>query len=808
MTRHEIPPKIAEALGWTELLGRLAELCQTVPGQERARALPLLPDEDSVNRELAEVAEARTLHDRGDPPPFGTIFDLRLPLKRLEKEGVLEGPTLCQVAETLRSGARLSRFLRDRGDELPRLGTIAARIAPLDGVSGPILEAFDEGGVLSDHASEELARLRRLLSELHDRLVKRIRGLIEQPQIAKFLQDTFYTQREDRYVLPVRTDAGPAVEGIVHGSSASGATTFVEPKEVVGLNNELKVAEIAVRREEARILAELSALVGEEWQTIESNLEQLERLDLIDARARLAGKLSAHQPRISSSGKIQLHAMRHPLMVLAGSTVVPNDVELEAGRALIVSGPNAGGKTVCLKSIGLCALMLRAGMHLPAGPDSELPFHGTVLAELGDDQSIERSLSTFTAHLTHLQAFLDQADVGTLVLLDEIAVGTDPGEGAALAQAVLEGIVETGAQVVVTTHYERLKTLALADRRFANGSVGFDLQRMSPTYRLHLGLPGSSGALAVAKRLGLPARIVERAAGLLERGGQALAELLTALSGERTRLEEERRGLEAQKLEAQGLVAKQRAVLDSIRERERQAVQGVFKGAVEELVRARAELERVRTQLRRPPSPERLQQAERQISAAAGTIRSHEPRAGELDGGRRPSPEELRPGVQVLCPSLRGIGEVIEAPQRGRVLVRVGKVRAQVALEELRFPDAEQRAAARAEQKELARRERTESAERPGPAAAGQRLTPIRTEAITLHLRGLRVDEAIGEVDKFLDRAIGAGEPVLFLIHGHGTGALRTALRSHLAASPLVDRTHPAEPKEGGDGVTVVWLKD
>lgn len=805
---HEISPKIAEALGWTELLARLAELCQTGRGQERARACPLLADADAVNRELDLVAEARALHDRGEAPPFGTIFDLRGPLGRLEKEGTLEGATLCEIAETLRSTARLARFLRERADDTPLLATIASRLAPLDGIYAPILHAFDEGGVLSDRASEELARLRRRLGELHDHLVKRMRGLMEQPQIAKFLQDTFYTQREDRYVLPVRTDAGPAVEGIVHGCSASGATTFVEPKELVGLNNELKVAEIAVRREEARILAELSSLVGEERDAIDANLDLLEQLDLVDARARLAIRLAAHRPRIAADGRIQLHAMRHPQMVLAGAEVVANDVLLEAGRALIVSGPNAGGKTVCLKSIGLCALMLRAGMHLPAGPDSELPLYRAVLAELGDDQSIERSLSTFTAHLTHLQEFLAAAGAGTLVLLDEIAVGTDPSEGAALAQALLEAIVETGAHVIVTTHYERLKTLALSDPRFANGSVGFDLTRMAPTYRLQLGLPGSSGALAVARRLGLAARIVERASGLVDRGGQELAALMNALAAERISLEQERLSLAAAQQEAQALVAKQRAALEAARERERQAVQGAFKGAVEELVRARAELERVRALLRRPdPAPERVAQAERTIGAAAARIRAHEPAPAAREG-RTPTPDELRPGLQVHCASLGGKGEVLEPPQRGKVLVRVGAVRAQVAVEELRLPSGGEEAPTRAERREEARATRASGSAGAAAPAGQPKLTPLRTDAITLDLRGLRVDEAIAETEKFIDRALRAAEPVLFLIHGHGTGALKSALRSHLGASPLVERTAPGEPRDGGDGVTVVWLRD
>ncbi len=817
-----VSEKMSEALGWGELLERLAELCHTERGQERARTLPLLEGVEAVEAELDLVGEARALHDQGDPPPFGAIWDLRQPLLRLQKEGTLEGPTLIQMAQTLKAGSQLSRFLRDRGEGerpegtrgpgarglIPEQGTrgpgagglarLAAGIAPLDGVSGPILDSFDEGGVLADHASDELGALRRALAELHERLVRRMRGLMEVPQIAKHLQDTFYTQREDRYVLPVRADAGPAVEGIVHGSSASGATIFIEPQEVVGLNNELKVAEIAVAREEARILTELSEMVGEEWEAIEKNLALLERLDVIDARARLATRLEAQRPRISRDGRLRLHGIRHPLMVLAGTRVIPNELELSAARALIISGPNAGGKTVCLKTLGLCALMARAGMHLPAGADSELPVYEVVCAEMGDDQSIEKNLSTFTAHLSHLQQFLAVARPGALILLDEIAVGTDPGEGAALAQAALEALVAAGAQVVVTTHYERLKSLAVADPRFANASVGFDLERLHPTYRLHLGVPGSSGALAVARRLGLPAAIVDRAAGLLDSAAQDLAALLTQLAGERTRLEAQREALAATTAEAEALVVKQRQTLEKAREKERLAVQGAFSQAVEELKRARQELERAQSLLRRPPSKERLEQADRQIGAAAAKIREHEPKS-EAEGSPA-RPEDLRPGVRVVAPSLGGVGEVLEAPQRGKVAVRVGGIRAQVAVGELLLAPAGAAPSGPPRRREA-------PPERAPAQAPSERRTPIRTDAITLNVRGLRVDEALAETDKFIDHMLLGGEGVFFIIHGHGTGALRSALRSHLGSSELIDRIHPAETRDGGEGVTVVWLR-
>jgi DNA mismatch repair protein MutS2 len=463
--------------------------------------------------------------------------------------------------------------------------------------------------------------------------------------------------------------------------------------------------------------------------------------------------------------------------------------------------------------------MLRAGMHLPAGPDSELPCYGAVLTEMGDEQSIEQSLSTFTAHLTHLLDFIERAGPGTLVLLDEIAIGTDPGEGAALAHALLEALVETGAQIVVTTHYERLKSLPIADERFVNASVGFELERMAPTYRLHLGVPGSSGALAVARRVGLPERIAARAAALLDRGAQELGTLLTALAGERTRLEEQRAALAKAEAETRAIAEEQRQAASQLRQRQREALAGEFSRALDELKRARQELERVRQLLRRTPTKERVAQADRQISAAAEAIRSHEP-SETIEG--LPAPlEAIVVGARLLVPRLGGVGEVVEAPARGKVLVRVGGIRSAVPVEDLRLhraaPEGREQAQMRlprvdrgAVSPDESRRGAAARDARPAaaePPSSSARLAPLRTDEITLNVRGLRVDEAVAEVERFLDRALRSGDAVLYVIHGHGTGALKSALRAHLSASELVERIHPAEAKDGGDGVTVVWLK-
>ena len=799
----KISAKTCACLDWAELLELLARRCQTARGQQLARALPFLSHRPAVELELDLVAEARALRDQDEPLRLGSVTDLREPLGRLKKEGALEAEVLLQIAQTLEGGARLRRFLQARLDLAPCLWREAGALAPLDDLSAAIRESFDENGDLSDEASPELGPLRRKARELHARLIRQMRGLMEQPHIAKFLQDTFYTQRQERYVLPVRTDSGSAVKGIVHGSSASGATMFVEPQEVVELNNKLKVIELQVAREELRILLELSAMVGQEAAAIQRNLDVLERLDVVEARAQLAADLDACRPQICDEGQASyLQQMHHPLMTLAGKQqVVRNDLTLTPDQALIITGPNAGGKTVALKTLGTCALMLRAGMHLPAGPDSRLPLFASVLTEMGDDQSLEQNLSTFTAHLGNLLDFLEAARPGALILLDEIGVGTDPQEGAALAQALLEQLVDSGAQLVVTTHFERLKSLPVTDTRFANAAVGFDMEQMQPTYRLHPGIPGSSGALDVARRLGLDPAIAERASQLLEGRAQDLAQLLTALAGERTRLEQQRQQLEQATAAAQRQQELARQERRRLEQEGQKALELAHRQAMDQLLLARRELERARQQLKRPArlDPQQLRQTDRKISGAAGRIRQHEPRS---EAQARPArADELVPGARVLVPQLGGVGEVVDAPSRKKVTVRMeGGLKTQVKVDSVQIPTG---AAAKKKKAQQQRAHQPEKQALPQPSNDA----PVRYPGNTLDLRGQRVDEALAAADRFLDNALRDGEMVVFVIHGHGSGALRAAVREYLAGHRAVTRFEAAGHREGGDGVTLVWME-
>ncbi|MFH1130446.1 MAG: Smr/MutS family protein, partial [Pseudomonadota bacterium] len=680
------------------------------------------------------------------------------------------------------------------------------RLVALDDVWGPIDDSFEEDGTLADHASNDLARLRHQAAAIHAKLGQEMRRLLETPQIAKFLQDQFYTQRENRYVLPVRADAGPAIDGIVLGSSSSGATIFVEPREIVELNNELKVAELGVRREEIRILTELSELVQEEQHNIKNNQKIVTELDLINARARLAIQMQAYKPKLSEDWSLLLHKLRHPLMTLTETYVVANDLELGPHQCLIISGPNAGGKTVCLKAIGLCALMVRSGMHLPASEGSSIPLYSSVLAEIGDKQSIEQNLSTFTAHVQQLLILLQMANESTLILVDEVVTGTDPSEGQALAQALLESFAGTRTHLVVTTHYDGLKALPLMDSRFTNASVGFDLERLMPSFAIHLGVPGSSCALAVASQLGLPKPINERAKEFLDQDERKLAALLTQLSDELHQLQEQKRLANQAEESARNKENELQKKIAELKSQGRKAVAQAYDESLQELKQARAELEQVRALLRRPIDTARAKQADRQISKSAQRIKKHEPHPVPPEG--RPANEhDLTPGIKVFVPHLGGIGEVLEPASKGRVSVRIGGLRSQIAIDQVLVPSKPIRKNVKNANSESPKKGEPVLTPHIGnESRTDSHLNAIRQNDITLDARGMRVDEALSAVEKFIDQALLQEEPVLFILHGHGTGALKSAIRSHLGELDLVKGMRPGKPEEGGDGITVLWL--
>lgn len=811
-------------LGWEALTEQLAARCHTVRGAALGRALAPLGTIDEARQRQLTVSEARALQDSGEPLSFGGISDIHPSLQRSEKGGVLLPAELVEIASTLHAGARLRRHLASRIGRAPRLAAHAERIAELPEVAGPISDAFDEHGALRDSASPALGGLRQRVNQLLGELTRRTDSLLNEAHIAPHLQDRFVTQREERYVVPVRADARTRIRGIVHGTSSSGATVFVEPEEIIELNNKLKLAQLEVAEEERRILADLSQRVEQAVPRIVVNLAELAYLDLLDAAALLSTALRASPVTLQEIGpaaageppRLDLRNARHPLMMLAGTEVVPNDIVLPLGGTLIISGPNAGGKTVALKLTGLCALMARAGLHLPVQEGSTVPFFSCILTDVGDDQSLERNLSTFSAHVLNLRHFLQRAAPGTLILLDEIAVGTDPEQGAALAQALLEAMGQARATVLITTHYDRLKALGASGAPLANASVGYDLTRLQPTYRLHLGIPGASSALPVAERLGLPTPIIGRAKELLVAGQSGAEQLMQALAAERERtlqLQAEARELHEharrQEHQATELLAQARLELGKARRKAHDEAIAALQAARRELadtkLALRAQAERLRAQAGDPSGrdgdPEaqaeyqraqrRLDQLSHEISAAAP------PRLGP--SGRPPTADELVIGAKVYVPRLGAVGTIASDAVRDKVVVQVGALRLNADLAELLLPDAQGRV----------------TVPRPAPSAAPKVVNvsqpppvmPPRTPDATIDLRGERLPVAIARTEKFVDDALRDSRSAVFVLHGHGTGILRQAIRTHFHEFPGVRSARPAEPSDGGDGVTVLELE-
>lgn len=813
------PPKTRSDLEWDRILEALAARCSSSAGKQRARALPFGETHAEVRRALAEVREAVRLDEEGEPLPAAVLPEVGAGLERARIGATLANEELRALITCLGAARGLRRYLYARRLRAPALDAASPLDPSLDDLERDLAVCFDPDGSLSDRASPRLKELREERKASRDRLVRRLEELIRKHE--DILQDRFWTERDGRYVLPVRSDAHERFPGIVHATSSSGATLFVEPRVLVEMGNRQKMLDAQVSREEQVVYAELSARVAEYVAQIGAAVEALAHADVRAAAAKLTRDLGLMFPEVvegdEESFTVELLGARHPLLVLDGVSVVPSDLAVAGGRAMVISGPNAGGKTVALKTLGLAALMLRAGLPIPAKEGSRLSVVRVVLTDVGDDQNLSKNLSTFSAHVKNLAAILDGTMPRSLVLLDELAGGTDPREGEALAAAVLDSLCARGGAVACTTHYEGLKALALGDARFVNASVGFELATMSPTFRLIVGVPGASSALAVARRFGIPETVLGRAARFLSRETVTFDEMVEKLGRERSALELAR---EDALREAAALRGKQRALdaeIARLASRERAALSKEGEALLASIKRAREELRLAQGRLRGSKLTEDdVRAAARAIDAVAHKTSI----GGELEvrpasePADRPAldPAEIRAGMRVYVPRLRAEAEVVEVLGGGQLRVAAGPLKLSTSAAEVR---AVAPAAPKGRDKGVAPGADAKARRGRGPApgagapfdAAADPDVPIQTSDNTVDLRGLRAHEAIAMAEQFLDRTLSAGRKVAFLVHGHGTGALRDAVREALKESGYVARMRPGEHAEGGDGVTVVWLR-
>ena len=803
--------KAATDLEWPRLCEHLARKCVSEAGRGRLAALEPASTlvEARARAELATqaldaLAEGRVLPVRAVP----TIDDA---VAHAERGGVPEGDELRLVASVLAAADDLRAFARLEEVARPELAAAISSNPALTSVRAEIERCLEPDGRVSDAASPALREARRRVERLQQRILAELGRLCT--RYADVLREPFHVERDGRYGLPVRSDAHRSVPGIVLGASSTGVTLFVEPPEITRIGNERAIAASDVTREERRVLAELARSVGDQAAEVRTAIEACTRADVLAALAAFAVAARAFVVSPGDEPRVELERMRHPLLVLGGGEVVANDLALAAGQGLVVSGPNAGGKTVALKCLGLAVWMARAGVPVPAGRESRVGYFTEVLSDIGDAQSLERSLSTFSAHVENVGRILTRARQGTLVLLDEVAGGTDPDEGAALAVAVLEGLLARGAAVAVTTHHERLKELAAVDGRFMNAAVGFDFEHMQPTFRLAVGTPGASSALAVALRHRLPQQVVDRARELLSAPTRDRERLVRELEEERRRLAEARAAAEHELEHVSALRSEIDAERAAVRARERERLARVSADLLEDVKQARAALRAVEQGLRAGGSDARraaeLRVAERTIDEAARLVGVGGPleraRRGDEGGpGVRLAASALRAGARAHLPRLAADVQLLADPDRGEVEVKAGSFTVRVRVDELEPPRGPKPVPPRGG----------------GGTRAGHQVAPdrdartpdaservLRTASATCDLRGQRADEALSTLDRFVDAAARAGEPFVFVLHGHGTGALRAAVREHVAVSERIATARPATIEEGGDAFTVAWIR-
>ena len=788
-------------LEYKKVLARLLAHTSNGIGREFAEQLEPLPYPETVLRRLQETREARAIRDGDSGLPLGGIHDIREALERARIGTRLTGHELLDVAHTAGSGRRMRLYLLNRRDKYPLLAEMATNLPILQIMESRIESCIAENAEVRDSASPELARIRSQMKVVHSRLTDRLQSMLASEKYRTFIQEFVITVREGRYCIPVKAEYAKAFGGIVHDSSQSGATVFIEPAQTSELGNDLKQLAIKEEQEVERILYELAALVGSHYDDLQRMVSILGHLDVIHAKAILAEEMGASEPVLNRKGIVKLYNARHPL--LSGS-VVPIDIELgERFTTLLITGPNTGGKTVTLKTIGLLTLMTLAGMQIPASPDSEIALFEQIFADIGDEQDIQQSLSTFSAHLKNIVRIVETIGGNALVLMDEMGAGTDPAEGAALAKALLDHLMARNARVVATTHYGELKEYAYARPGVENASVEFNRETLSPTYRILLGVPGSSNALYIAARLGLRADIVDEARAFLSHREIETGELLQQIeASRRVASEAEREALRAREEamaardEYQTRVQQIADVQRNVRQQAQDEAREVLRRATERSENILKELSRMNKGARKGTSARQKLNALR--TETYGALQEPDDLPQEELAPLEPG-HVFRAGDRVRVMTLNMDGQLLENPREGVVAVQIGIMRATLPVEQLRplKPTEAKEAEKRAERKSGA-------ASSAGTDIALRKAMHISPELI---LRAMRVEEAQPLLDKYVDDAYAAGIPQARIIHGKGTGTLRRVVWDFLRNHPAIASFRLGEESEGGDGATVVTFK-
>ena len=744
-----------------------------------------------ISQLLKQSAEARQLLSAQSEFSIRGALDVREAAKAAARGKILEPQSLVEIQITLAAARYMRNSLKKQAKELPELWSIAEHIVELPHLESEINRCITPTAEIIDSASARLSELRRQLKESKQQLTDRLEAIMRSPRGRRFIQEAFISEREGRYVIPVKADSRKEIRGIVHDISNTGATVFVEPWTTVELGNTLREYTIEEKREVEKILLVLSDEVGAMEDEIVRDVELLAELDLILAKARYAGRVKATEPVIATNGMLKLVNARHPLLK---GKAVPLSVEIGQDYIiLVITGPNTGGKTVALKTIGLLTLMAQAGIPIPSSSESYIPVYDSVFADIGDEQSIEQTLSTFGSHMGHIVRIIGESTEKSLVLLDELGTSTDPNEGAALARAIMLHFLSKKTMTVATTHYSDLKIFAHTTPGLRNASLDFDPVTLAPTYHLTMGIPGGSNALAIASQLGLPAEIISTARGMLSKGTQEIESLLQDIMSEKQRIESLRSTLEKETADAEKLRKRLERELREVKEREQSLIRETRERLADEAAELQIQIRDAAAELKKTLSQEKIEQAKKALSSVREQLKSERWQTKPVREKETPEEkvieaEKIAVGDRVWMKDIEAWGDVLSPPDsEGQFEVQVGQTRLRISLdkvEKVMPPAGNALPVSRAVKKELSGRMRS----------------------YELDLRGKRAEEVGIELDSYLNDVSVSNFREVRIIHGFGTGVVRQIVRELLASHQLVKSYRPGGKGEGGDGVTVVEL--
>ncbi|MEH7442406.1 endonuclease MutS2 [Bacillus sp. JJ1122] len=778
-----------KTLEFDKVRNQLIEHTHSALGREKAQTLMPSADFEEVSRLQEETDEAaKVLRIKGNVP-LGGIHDIRPHTKRAQIGGMLSPIELVQVASTVHASRQMKRFIEDLQEvtEVPILLTYSEGIIVLAKLEESIKNAIDEGGEVLDSASDALRSLRQQMRTRESRVREKLESMIRSSNAAKMLSDAIITIRNDRFVIPVKQEYRSHYGGIIHDQSSSGQTLFIEPQSVVQLNNELQTIRVKEQLEIERILSELSAFTAEYHDELLAIVEIMTELDFMFAKARYGSRIKGSKPMVNNEGRINLIKARHPLIPI--DEVVANSVALGKDyTTIVITGPNTGGKTVTLKTVGLCTLMAQAGLQIPALDGSEVAVFESVYADIGDEQSIEQSLSTFSSHMVNIVEILNKVDYNSLVLFDELGAGTDPQEGAALAISILDEVYKCGARVIATTHYPELKAYGYNREGVINASVEFDVETLSPTYKLLIGVPGRSNAFEISKRLGLKESVIQTAKSYISEDSNEVENMIASLETSRRHAERDREEAHQLFKDAENLhkdLQKQMADYydrkDELAEKAKEKAAGIVEKARDEAEEIIRELRKLRLEKGAEIKEHELIDAKRRLSDAAPELRQVK-KGGKAKAGKH----EYQPGDEVKVLTFDQKGHLIERVSNKEWQVQIGIMKMKVKESDMEYINSPKPVETK-----------------PVAIVKGKDFHV----SLELDLRGERYEDALMRVEKYIDDALLAGYPRVNIIHGKGTGALRQGVQEYLKNHRSVKKIRFGDAGEGGTGVTVVEFK-